>query len=75
MALIENASRAWRMFSVQALVVIAVINSLEAAWPQLAPFTSPSVQAGVTVVFAVAGVIGRLVKQTSVGVTTKEEVQ
>ena len=75
MELIENAGRAWRMFSVQALAIIAVLNSLEAAWPQLAPFTSPSVQAGVTVAFAVAGIVGRVIKQTSVEPSTKEEVQ
>ena len=72
MTLVDNAGNAWRMFSVQALAVIAIINALEAVWPSLAPFTSPSVQAGVTVVFAVAGIVGRLVKQPSVVRDAKE---
>lgn len=64
MTLVENARQAWRWFSVQALAAIAIIETL---WLSLPPETVALIpaewKAGIVTFLAVAGAIGRLVKQ------------
>jgi uncharacterized membrane protein (DUF4010 family) len=62
--LIENASQAWRMFSVQAMAVAAAI---QVAWPALPDSVKaglpPSVVTWVTCAVLVLGIIGRVIQQ------------
>ena len=72
MKLIPNASKWYRMFSVQALIVIAAIQSVVAAVPaeyllQPVPGSSSltwhSLSFGLTLAAAVVGAVGRVVDQ------------
>ena len=64
MQLIPNWRRAWRMFSVQAMAAVAV---LQTAWPQIPDDIKagwpPHLVHWVTVALVVAGVVGRVVSQ------------
>lgn len=64
MKLIPNWRRAWRMFSVQAMAAVAV---LQTAWPQIPDDIKaswpPHLVHWVTVALVVAGVVGRVVAQ------------
>ena len=64
MKLVEDWKRAWRWFSVHALVLAGV---LPAAWAELPPDLKSSIPPGamgaITAVIAACGVIGRLVDQ------------
>lgn len=64
MKLVEDWKRAWRWFSVHALVLAGV---LPAVWAELPPDLKSSIPPGamgaITAVIAVCGVIGRLVDQ------------
>lgn len=67
MKLIDEAGKAWRMFSVQAMLVA---GALEAAWlampPDLVARVPDNVRSGVTIALLAFGVAGRLVKQDRV---------
>lgn len=64
MKLVEDWKRAWRWFSVHALVLAGV---LPAVWAELPPDLKSSIPPGamgaITAVIAACGVIGRLVDQ------------
>ena len=73
--LVDNASKWFRMFSVQALLFIGVIQSIAFALPTsvmmgrvpfLSDFTWADLNAALTVAAVVLGALGRLVKQDSV---------
>lgn len=76
MTLIENWRKAYKMFSVQALAVIAAAQAILAVVPadKLAlhvPFTGTSyaeLLVGLSIAAAVLGAVGRLIDQTSVKV-------
>ncbi len=66
MKVVSNARSAWRWFSVQAAAVVALIP---VAWAQLPPETQALIPDqyrpwAITVV-AVAGILGRLIDQSS----------
>lgn len=67
MKLIEEAGKAWRMFSVQAMFLAGV---LQAAWvtlpPDLVAQVPDSIRSGVTLALLGLGIAGRLVKQEKV---------
>lgn len=67
MKLIDEAKKAWRMFSVQAMFLAGVI---QAAWIALpADLTSQvpdSLRSGITLALLGLGIAGRLVKQEKV---------
>jgi hypothetical protein len=64
MKLVDNARRAWRWISVQAMVLAGAI---QAAWvfipDDMKTSIPPKYVAGVTMALLVLGVAGRLVKQ------------
>lgn len=64
MRLVDNASRAWRWFSVQALAVCAVLPLI---WEQLPPEVHDLIPAEwrpyALAAVALAGLVGRLVDQ------------
>jgi len=73
MKLIEDWRRAWRLFSMQALLIIAALQGILAALPQTALDTplpgAPSVTWGsllvaCSVAAAIIGALGRLIDQT-----------
>lgn len=74
MTLIPNWRESWRMFSVQALIVIGALQGVVLAIPPealAAPalgtgFTWAEVNTALTVAAAVAGAIGRIVAQPAV---------
>jgi hypothetical protein len=67
MKLIENARNAWRMFSVQAMGLAIVVQTV---WVELPSDLRESIDSStvryITIGLLVAGVIGRLVKQDKV---------
>ena len=67
MKLIENASKAWRMFSVQAMGLALVVQTV---WVELPADLRDSLDSStvryITIGLFVAGVLGRLVKQDKV---------
>lgn len=67
MKLIDNARKAWRMFSVQAMFLAGV---LQATWlslpPDLLAQVPDSIRSGVTLALLGLGIAGRLVKQEKV---------
>lgn len=64
MKLIDNATKAWRMFSVQAMSLALVV---QAVWVELPADLRDSLDSAtvryITIGLLVAGVLGRLVKQ------------
>jgi di/tricarboxylate transporter len=64
MKLVDDARRAWRWFSVQALAVLAVVPLI---WGELPPEVTALIPAGwhpyILAGVAVAGIMGRLVDQ------------
>lgn len=67
MKLIDNATKAWRMFSVQAMSLALVV---QAVWVELPADLRDSLDSAtvryITIGLLVAGVLGRLVKQEKV---------
>lgn len=67
MQLIENASKAWRMFSVQAMSLALVVQMV---WVELPADLRGSLDSTtvryITIGLLIAGVLGRLVKQDKV---------
>jgi len=67
MKLIENASKAWRMFSVQAMSLALVV---QAVWVELPADLRDSLDSAtvryITIGLLIAGVLGRLVKQDAI---------
>ena len=67
MKLIENAAKAWRMFSVQAMGLALVV---QAVWVELPADLRDSLDSTtvryITIGLLIAGVFGRLVKQDKV---------
>ena len=67
MKLIENASKAWRMFSVQAMSLALVVQMV---WVELPADLRDSLDSAtvryITIGLLVAGVLGRLVKQDAI---------
>ena len=67
MTLIENASKAWRMFSVQAMTLALVVQTV---WIELPADLRDSLDSAtvryITIGLLAAGVLGRLVKQEKV---------
>jgi hypothetical protein len=74
MTLIENANKAWKMFSVQAMAVAGSLQFLDLAirfsWSSIPEEMKSSLPTGwvqcLTAVLMVLGIIGRLVKQWDV---------
>jgi hypothetical protein len=74
MTLVQNASKWYRMFSMQALIFVGAIQMIVLALPAsvlsahvpfMGAFTYGDVNALLTVIAAVFGAIGRLVNQDS----------
>lgn len=67
MKLIDNATKAWRMFSVQAMSLALVV---QAVWVELPADLRDSLDSAtvryITIGLLVAGVLGRLVKQDAI---------
>lgn len=67
MKLIENASKAWRMFSVQAMSLALVVQMV---WVELPADLRDSLDSTtvryITIGLLIAGVLGRLVKQDAI---------
>jgi hypothetical protein len=67
MKLIDNATKAWRMFSVQAMSLALVV---QAVWVELPADLRDSLDSAtvryITIGLLVAGVLGRLVKQEAI---------
>lgn len=67
MKLIENASKAWRMFSVQAMTLALVVQTV---WVEIPADLRESLDATtvryITIGLLVAGVLGRMVKQEAI---------
>lgn len=67
MKLIDNASKAWKLFSVQAMSLALVVQM---AWVELPADLRESVDSTtvryITIGLLIAGVLGRLVKQEKV---------
>lgn len=67
MKLIDNASKAWRMFSVQAMTLAIVVQTV---WIELPADLRDSLDSAtvryITIGLLIAGVLGRLVKQDKV---------
>lgn len=67
MKLIDEAKKAWRMFSVQAMVLAGAIQTAWLALPaDLTSQVPDKIRSGVTLSLLAFGVIGRLVKQEKV---------
>lgn len=68
MKLVPEWRRAWRMFSIQAMVLAGAI---QAAWAALPPEMMQSIpdpwMRGITLTLLALGIIGRLVDQPAVG--------
>ena len=67
MKLIENARNAWRMFSVQAMTLALVVQTV---WVEIPADLRESLDATtvryITIGLLVAGVLGRMVKQEAI---------
>ena len=67
MKLIENASKAWRMFSMQAMSLALVVQMV---WGELPADLRDSLDSAtvryITIGLLIAGVLGRLVKQDAI---------
>ena len=67
MKLIDNASKAWRMFSVQAMTLALVVQTV---WIELPADLRESLDSTtvryITIGLLIAGVLGRLVKQDAI---------
>lgn len=67
MKLIDNASKAWKLFSVQAMSLALVVQMV---WVELPADLRDSLDSGtvryITIGLLIAGVFGRLVKQEKV---------
>lgn len=67
MKLIDNASKAWRMFSMQAMSLAIVVQMV---WVELPADLRDSLDSAtvryITIGLLVAGVLGRLVKQEAI---------
>ena len=67
MKLIDNAAKAWRMFSVQAMTLALVVQTV---WIELPADLRGSLDSAtvryITIGLLIAGVLGRLVKQDKV---------
>lgn len=67
MKLIDNATKAWRMFSVQAMTLAIVVQTV---WIELPADLRDSLDSAtvryITIGLLVAGVLGRLVKQDAI---------
>lgn len=75
MKLIDNASKAWRMISVQAMVAAGAVQlAWESLPPSLLAAVPPDVVKHVTLGLLALGIVGRLVKQVGVsGETLSDE--
>ena len=69
MKLIENASKWWRMFSIQAMALAGAIQMAWLAMPEDLKSSIPSdMVQWVTFTLLILGTVGRLIKQDSVDV-------
>lgn len=67
MKLIDNATKAWRMFSVQAMTLALVVQGVWAELPaDLRESLDSSTVRYITIGLLIAGVLGRLVKQDAI---------
>jgi hypothetical protein len=67
MKLIDNAGKAWRMFSVQAMTLAAALQGVWAELPaDLKADLPPNIVHWVSLALLVAGIVGRLVVQEKV---------
>ena len=68
MQLVENAGKAWRWFSVQAMALAA---AMQIGWANLAPDLKASIPAAYvtygTIALLILGIIGRVVAQPKAG--------
>lgn len=76
MKLIPNASQAWRMWSMQAIAAVAAVQTVWLALPEsLRATVPPETVHWLTLLFAAAAALGRIVKQFDAWADTQPGAQ